>query len=202
MPSFSHFDLRLRYLFAKAQKIDVVAALSLAAGAVLAIYADVTVSFPLGQKRFPLALALPVVIALIHGYSLVDWWKEYSRASVRYGSTFRLRLAAIALIASSFPAWPTIIVAYDQPIATNAAILIAVAQISVVLIDEHYWMLVAAIGFLMLTLQLSVGPVAMAFESFYRQDYVEPTSIAMMFSTTIAYAILGPRSRPEAQDDF
>jgi hypothetical protein len=186
-------NLRFSLIAARAHGITTVAALSLVSALIITTWADVSIEFPLGVKRLPLALCLPILLALFHGYALLDPWSTFSSSAVRYGFWFRLRLSAFVITVSSLATLPLAVASATLPIVTNTATLLAVTQVAVAVVGEHYWLPASVVGFLILSLYMSSASMAQTITSWYDRDEVKILGGVALLVAALGYSILGPR---------
>lgn len=195
-------SLPFLFIAARAQGITTVAALSLIGAAIITTWADVSIEFPLGAKRLPLALCLPILLALFHGYALLDPWSTFSSSVVRYGFWFRFRLSASAITVSLLAVLPLAVASTTLPIVTNSAALLAATQISVAAIGEHYWLPTSVLGFLLLSLHMSSVSTAQTISAWYERGTVQALSGAALIAAAFVYAALGPRRSGYSGDEM
>jgi hypothetical protein len=150
---------------ARAHHLPVTFCASLVATWVLIRWADVSVEVPLGTRVLPLALCLPVVLSLFHGYPLLDWWHSFSAALPRMNVYYRLALIAVADALTVACAGSSIMSMQATAIMTNTLLLIAAVQLFVMGFGDLYWVPAVVLGFALLTLQLSNSDAARRYET-------------------------------------
>lgn len=149
---------------ARAHHLPVTFCASLIATWVLVRWADVSVEVPLGTRVLPLALCLPVILSLLHGYPLLEWWHSFSAALPRMNTYYRLALIAVADALTVACAGSSIVSIQATAIMTNTLLLIAAVQLFVVGFGNLYWVPAVMLGFALLALQLSNTDAARRYE--------------------------------------
>lgn len=195
-------EARGAWLLIRASKLDAVAFWSIVSGALLSAYADVSVDFPLGVKQLPLALTLPTLLALLLGYSMIDWWDPLSRALVRYGFIHRVFAGSTVTAVAVCACWPVAVSVRSLPVFSSLTIMLTIAVLAVVLVGQYYWIPVALSGFLALTTYLSATEVGRTFVAICndaRSLYIGAASLAISIA---CYARLGPRNFEVGDDEF
>lgn len=188
-------DAKGYWLLGRGLKVPVVAAGTAAASTGLLYWADVSVEMPLGSRALPLALCLPVVLALIQGYGLLDWWPSFSSTAVRISPRFRLILAVLLTFVGTAGLWPIIARTEQLPILWSFFLLLAVCQLSIVFVGTLYWIPLISVGFFLLASEMSAGKAGFSFTGWIHEPVTPYFALGSMAATTCLYGLLGPKSQ-------
>lgn len=183
----------------RAHHLHVVAPLAGLATLFSGYFWDVSVELPLGQTILPLPLCLPTILALCAGYSLLDWWPEFSAMAVR--NLYLLRLMQAGGVAIAVAA-PTIVftILFDSTVILGATLfMVAVAQIFVVGVGRHYWMPVATLGLILLANTPPDGLLSTYVEFLYHHE-TWWASVVAWGVTVLPYVLYGARRMTHSED--
>ena len=158
------FSTLLLVTAARAHHLPITFCASVVATWVLIRWADISVEVPLGARVLPLALCLPIVLSLFHGYPLLDWWHSFSAALPRMNIYYRLALIAVADTLTVACAGSSIVSIQATAIMTNTLLLVAAVQLFIMGFGDLYWVPAVVLGFALLTLQLSNSDAARRYE--------------------------------------
>lgn len=182
-------------LFARANRLHLVFALSTASAIGMLHWGNVSVDLPVGDSPLPLTFCLPLTLAMFHGLSLIDWWPSFTPSAVRPGFLFRLSIgivsSAIAVGLSSFG----LLTEFGPSVVSNSMLLVAVTQISVVLLGERYWSATIATGLIVFTFQLSIGASGLEYRAFMAGNYGLASCTVLLFASLTLFSLAGPRGR-------